>query len=590
MCGIAGIIGNLWQVSDVQSMVASQRHRGPDGEGIYVDPSRKAALGHCRLSIIDRSDAARQPMTSADGNLVITYNGEVYNYLELRRELENGYRFRTDSDTEVVLAAYEKWGEGCLDRLIGMFAFVIWDERNRSAFAARDRFGVKPFYYHRKHDGTFVFASEIKAIHAAGVPRKINKKAWSNYLTYGLYDHSTETFWQDIFSLPGGHFLKLRDGSVSIAKWYDLYERIGDDHDQRPESDVIEEYSALMNASVRLRFRSDVPVGVNLSGGIDSSSLLALIDRLQLDNTNVNAFTFTTGDERYDELPWVTKMIANTGHPLIVSELKAADVPELAKSVQFHQDEPFAGLPTLAYAKLFESARENGSIVLLDGNGMDEQWAGYDYYLRSSNGGQASLVQGTKESPVRPECLTREFRALAEPVEFPKSFPDTLRNVQYRDAVYTKIPRAMRFNDRISMRSSVELREPFLDHRLFELAFRQPAERKIDTFQGKVMLRKIAKGLIAEGLSEAPKRPMQTPQREWLREELRDWVYETVGYALNNVGGSWLDSDAVASTLDEFNKGRGDNSFFIWQWISIGLMSHESNISFSDHFDHTSNL
>ncbi len=322
----------------------------------------------------------------------------------------------------MILAAFQKWGEGCLERLIGMFAFVIWDEKAKSAFAARDRFGVKPFYYHLKHDGTFVFASEIKAIHAAGVPRNINERAWANYLTYGLYDHSTETFWQDIYSLPGGHFLKLRDGRIRISKWYDLHERVGNGYDQRPESEVEEEYSALMRESVKLRFRSDVPVGVNLSGGIDSSTLLGLIDRVQGDNANVNAFTFTTGDERYDELPWVRQMLADTGHPLIVSELTAAEVPDLAASVQFHQDEPFAGLPTLAYAKLFETARKNGSIVLLDGNGMDEQWAGYDYYSSSFNGGQPSLVQGTKESPVRPECLTPEFQALASPAEFPRLF------------------------------------------------------------------------------------------------------------------------------------------------------------------------
>lgn len=576
------MIGNIWQVNDVQSMVDSQRHRGPDGEGIYVDPSRKAALGHNRLSIIDKSEAGRQPMVSASGNLVITYNGEVYNYLELRRELESGYDFKTSSDTEVVLAAFEKWGEGCLERLIGMFAFVIWDESTKSAFAARDRFGVKPFYYHRKLDGTIVFASEIKAIHAAGVPRKINKQAWSSYLTYGLYDHSTETFWQDIYSLPGGHFLKVRDGRMSVSKWYDLRERVGDAYDQRPESEVEEEYSALMRDSVRLRFRSDVPVGVNLSGGIDSSTLLGLIDRVQKDNSNVNAFTFTTGDERYDELPWVSQMLAGTGHPLIVSNLTSAEVPELAESVQFHQDEPFGGLPTLAYAKLFETARKNGSIVLLDGNGMDEQWAGYDYYSTPLNGGHPSLVQGTKESPVRPECLTPEFRSLAVPAEVSRVFPDMLRNLQYRDAIYTKIPRAMRFNDRISMRSSVELREPFLDHRLFELALRQPSERKIDKFQGKVLLRKIAKSLIAEGLSEATKRPIQTPQREWLRGELRDWAGEMVRSALNNVGGSWLNSDAVNATLNDFTKGSGDNSFFVWQWISLGLMSQESNVSYSN--------
>ncbi|MBP6214329.1 MAG: asparagine synthase (glutamine-hydrolyzing) [Pyrinomonadaceae bacterium] len=571
MCGIVGILGDNWRNEDLRAMVFAQRHRGPDGEGIYVDPQRQAGLGHSRLSIIDRSDAGRQPMASADGNLVVTYNGEIYNYLELRIELESDYTFRTQSDTEVLLAAYQKWGEGCLDKLIGMFAFVIWDVRTKSAFAARDRFGVKPFYYHKMPDGELFFASEIKAIHAAGVPRIPNEKAWATYLTYGLYDHSTETFWKDIRSLPGGHSLRWNNGRISIVKWYDLAGRVGDDFDYRPESEVRSEYLELMKDSVKLRFRSDVPVGINLSGGLDSSGLLGLVHEVQGKESDVKAFTFTTGDSNYDELPWVERMLSKTNHPLVVSRLSPGDVPALAESVQFHQDEPFGGLPTLAYAKLFEKAKENGVTVLLDGNGMDEQWAGYDYYLSALIGYQPSLVQGTKESPVRPECLMPEFRALAEPLEFPNVFGDKLRNLQYRDTFLTKIPRAMRFNDRISMRSSTELREPFLDHRLFELAFRQPAERKLKNGTGKVMLRAIVNGLVADGLSATPKRPMQTPQREWLRGELNEWASEKLETAIDGFSGAWLNPDAVRSAFADFSSGKGDNSFFIWQWISLGL-------------------
>ncbi len=169
---------------------------------------------------------------------------------------------------------------------------------------------------------------------------------------------------------------------------------------------------------MKLRFRADVPVGINLSGGLDSSSLLGLVHAVQGEDSDVKAFTFTTGDENYDELPWVKEMLTRTNHPLIVSELSSDEVPELAQKVQYSQDEPFGGMPTLAYAKLFEKARENGVIVLLDGNGMDEQWAGYDYYNSALNGNSASVIQGTKEKPVRPECLTEEFRQLAEPFEF----------------------------------------------------------------------------------------------------------------------------------------------------------------------------
>lgn len=576
MCGIVGILGNGWRDEDLRAMVHAQRHRGPDGEGVYTDFTRGAGLGHNRLSIIDLSDAGRQPMFSADGNFVVTYNGEIYNYLELRRELESSYKFRTRTDTEVLLAAFQKWGEGCLDRLIGMFAFVIWDTKNQSAFAARDRFGVKPFYYLQKDDGTLFFASEIKAIHAAGIPRIADEKTWATYLTYGLYDHSEKTFWRGIHSLPGGHCLRWSNGRLRILKWYDLGEKVGEDFDESPESEVAAEYFQLMKESVELRFRSDVPVGINLSGGLDSSSLLGLVHEVQGSQSDVKAFTFTTGDKNYDELPWVRRMLDKTNHPLIVGGLTPAEIPALAESVQFFQDEPFGGLPTIAYAKLFERAKENGVTVLLDGNGMDEQWAGYDYYRSAANGHQPSLVQGTNDSPVRPDCLTPEFRALAEPLEFPNVFSDKLRNIQYRDTIVTKIPRAMRFNDRISMRSSTELREPFLDHRLFELALRQPVTRKINEKTGKVMLRQIAKGFVGSGLSDAPKRSMQTPQREWLRSELKEWAGEMINVGRNSFAADWLDHRSVDATFSDFIGGKGDSSFFIWQWISLGLMTKAS--------------
>lgn len=573
MCGIAGILGDGWKAEDLHSMVYAQRHRGPNGEGVYTDPDRKAGLGHNRLSIIDLSCAGRQPMVSADGKNVVTFNGEIYNYLELRRELEFGYEFRTRTDTEVLLAAYQKWGEGCLDRLVGMFAFVIWDEVEKVAFAARDRFGVKPFYYHQTKDGTLFFASEIKALHAAGVPRIANEKTWATYLTFGLYDHSSDTFWKDVQSLPGGHYLRWSKGRVGIKKWYDIGERVGDEYDLRSESEVKEEYFELMKDSVRLRFRSDVPVGINLSGGLDSSTLLGLVHEVQGTESDVKAFTFVTGDPNYDELHWVKQMLAKTNHQLVTARLTPSEVPDVAESVQIHQDEPFGGLPTLAYARLFDAAKSHGVTVLLDGNGMDEQWAGYDYYRMSTNGHQPGIIQGSTDIPVRPDCLSPEFRKLAEPIGFPAVFPDKLRNTQYRDTVRTKIPRAMRFNDRISMRASRELREPFLDHRMFELALTQPPERKISHNTGKKMLRDIVSGFVPSNLSTAPKRAMQTPQREWLRGPLRDWASGRIDSALSGPQGSFVNKGKIRDSLESYFLGESDNSFYIWQWITMGMMT-----------------
>ncbi len=579
MCGIAGVFGRHSNRDEVEAMLHVQRHRGPDGEGIYVDPEGLAVLGHNRLSIIDLSKNGSQPMRGGGGRYIATLNGEIYNYLELRKELEPHYQFRSKSDTEVLLAAYARWGAECLDRLIGMFAFVIWDEKDKSAFVARDRFGVKPLYYHKRVDGTFLYSSEIATLHAAGAPRHPNERAWATYLNDGLYDHSTDTFWNDIHSLPGGHFLSWKDGRTQIRKWYDLIERVGDGIDDRSEDEVRSEYFELMKDSVSLRFRSDVPVGINLSGGLDSSTLLGLVHEVQGVQSDVKAFTFATGDPNYDELPWVESMLARTNHELVVCTLTSEEVPGLAEDVQRHQDEPFGGIPTLAYAKVFEEARKRGIIVLLDGNGMDEQWAGYDYYNAATNGHAVPTIQGTTSSPVRPDCLAPEFRQLAEPFDSPRPFKDGVRNLQYRDARFTKIPRAMRFNDRISMRSSTELREPFLDHRLFELAMRQPIERKISNGTRKKMLREIVSELLPRRVSESPKRPMQTPQREWLRGPLRAWTEDMVNTALSGPFGSWLEGPKIRTELKKFMNGGSDNSFFVWQWVSLGLASQEAKNS-----------
>lgn len=553
-------------------MIVAQRHRGPDDTGTFVDPSGIAGLGHNRLSILDLSAAGHQPMSNSDGSVWIVLNGEVYNYLELRAELSE-YPFRSETDTEVILAAYERWGERCLDHFLGMFAFLIWDTRARRLFAARDRFGVKPLYYSLRPDGTLLVASEIKALHAAGVTAAPDAATWATYLAHGLYEHSEKTFWTDIRSLAPGHRLVWQDGRMEISCWYDLAGSIDPEPDRRPVEQVQEEYLALLTESVRLRFRSDVPVGINLSGGLDSSTLLGLVQRVQGADSAVKAFTFTTGDPLYDETPWVEQMLARTQHPAVECRLSPEDVPALAREVQRHQDEPFGGVPTLAYARLFEQARAEGTTVLLDGQGLDEQWAGYDYYRAGMGDGAAGLVQGTRERPVRPECLTPEFRSLAPEFVPRRPFSDGVRNLQFRDIRYTKIPRALRFNDRVSMRASTELREPFLDHRLVELALRQPVERKIVNGTGKWMLRQLVRGMLPAAISEAPKRPVQTPQREWLRGPLREWAEECIEAALDGHGGEWLDARSVRVAWREYCEGRGDNSFYVWQWINLGMMT-----------------
>jgi len=579
MCGISGIVGGAQANAEnltvrIQAMVRAQSHRGPDAEGHRVDPSGRVALGHNRLSIIDLSPAGRQPMPNYRQDTWIVFNGEVYNYLELRTELAD-YPYVTRTDTEVILAAYERWGTACLDHFVGMFSFILWDEAHQVFFAARDRFGVKPLYYSQQTDGTLLFASEIKTLFAGGQAPIPNQAAWANFLVSGMLDYCESTFWENVQALPAGYFLLWQNQQMVIRRWYNLAERIASGFDQRSFQAVQEEYLELLTANVRLRFRSDVPVGLNLSGGLDSSTLVGLVKRVLGGDEKVKTFTFVTNHADYDELPWVAPMLAQTQYESIICALAPEDVPALAESVQYHQDEPYGGLPTLAYARLFEIARAHGVIVLLDGQGMDEQWAGYDYYQKAVQADGASpVVQGTNQSPVRPDCLAPDFRQRASTYPLPEPFADRLRNLQYRDAFVTKIPRALRYNDRISMRVSTELREPFLDHRLFELAFQQPAEFKIHAGQGKWILRDLAAKLLPNSVAYAPKRPLQTPQREWLRGPLKDWAGDMLAVALREYGGVWFNPALVQSEWQSYLAGNSDNSFYIWQWISAGMLKN----------------
>ncbi len=559
MCGIVGIVGITGdRIQKIDAMLLAQKHRGPDHTARWDNDG--IALGHNRLSIIDLTAAAHQPFHDVDGRYVLIFNGEIYNYKELKDDLSSRYSFRTTSDTEVLMASYVVWGKDCLSRLNGMFSFAIWDTKEREFFAARDRFGVKPFYYSERGEALF-FASEIKSLFAAGIEKTPKLEVWSGYLNHGDYGSPEETFWKGVCQLAGGHYMTIKNGIKSIKKWYHFEKEVLRQEFEIPYNQARDHYEELLKSSIRLRFRADVPVGFNLSGGLDSSTLLSMVNTLD-DGSNIKAFTFYTGDDRYDELPWVEKLIKSTGNPLVKVQMTAQEVPELSLEMSRMQDEPYGGFPTLAYGKLFKTAREMGVKVLLDGQGMDEQWAGYDYYIQK---GVSPVIQGVNKSPFRSNVLDDEFIALSRKRKYPKPFNDKVLNTQYRDLFYTKIPRALRFNDRVSMAASTELREPFLDYRMVEFAFSQPLDYKIKDGVQKYLVRDLMHSYMSDSISLAPKRPLQTPQREWLGEDLRDWVYSSLHHARNL---PFVNKAELDKELDLYMKGDRDSSFHIWQWIN----------------------
>lgn len=566
MCGITGVFGPKASSESIFKACKLMEHRGPDFTGYFKDLPY-AVLGHNRLSIIDLSDSANQPFISEDERFVIIFNGEIFNYLELKLRLPN-YSFKTNSDTEVLLAAYLEWGEDALHELNGMFAFAIWDRLEKKLIAVRDRFGVKPLYYGVMEETLFI-SSEIPSFFEIGFPKVANLSVWANYFETGTYGTFKDTFWNGVFKVLPGHLLTWSENKVKINKWYNFEERVELARANNPK-DIAEYIKELLQDAIRLRFRADVPVGFNLSGGLDSCMLFALIQGQFHYNSQIEAFTFYTGDPRYDEHEYVKSLVKKGNYKLNLVKLRPEEIPDLAVSLNKNMMEPYGGIPTIAYSKVFQEARSKGFKVLLDGQGADEAWAGYDYYFNSSG----HNIQGSNSSPCRPEVLDPDFFNQKITRNFPEPFQEKILNLQYRDIYYTKLQRALRFTDSISMMHSTELREPFIDYRVMETVFGLPENLKRRDGVSKWLFREIASEFLDNSIRLAPKRPLQTPQREWLSENLKDWVMDHC-HQLSKLG--WFDSRKMEVELNKFMEGNNENSFFIWQWVNTSIIFNSTN-------------
>lgn len=602
MCGISGIIGKGWTSKQLDAMVDIQHHRGPDGRGTYISETQTVGLGHNRLSIIDLSSAGHQPMANQDGTVWIVFNGEIYNYRELRAEIGD-YPYRSQSDTEVILAAYERWDEQCIEHFNGMFAFAIWNERHHRLFCARDRLGIKPFFYALLGE-KFIFASEIKAILAAGYPPEHDESNWATYLTYGLYEHNETTFFRGIKSLPPAHTLTLESEKLKLQCFWDLPSLTTEPLEMNDRETALQ-LTDLLDDAVRLRLRSDVPLGVNLSGGLDSASLMITVDKLLKAEGEVQTFTASFADPNYDEQEFASQVSRHTQWIRQIQRLNKDDVWDLSTKALWHQEAPYGGIATLAYHKLHHLAQECGVTVLLEGQGVDEMMAGYNYFrpyylldlleqknwhalrqeirgwnLRGNSdldiirrlriGSEVNLYQDGS-SFLRPMCVLPGVRAQAgEMPDFPRPFQDHLTNVLYRDLRYTKLPRVLRMNDRLSMAFGRELREPYLDHRIVEFLFRLPGHHKIRMGTNKFLLRNAMENRLPDSIRLAEKRGVVTPQREWLRTYLRPLVEEII-YSRSFIERGLFDVPEVHKTYHQFSQGEGQNSFFVWQWVNTEM-------------------
>jgi len=569
MCGIAGIISLYPSDRDpltasLRSMTDAIMHRGPDGEGFWINENSCAALGHRRLKVIDMSENAAQPMHYA-GRYTITYNGEIYNYKELRNELvSKKYVFKTNSDTEVILAAYDCWKESCPGHFDGMFAFAIWDNTTNQLFCARDRFGEKPFYYFRDED-QFLFASEMKALWAAGVQRKIQNNRLLNYITTGLVQDAEKpdsTFFESIFSLPAGHHLKLQLPSFDLhtENYWDI-DKETTDHGIS-ENEAIEKFYNLLQASVLRRLRSDVTVGASLSGGLDSSSIVACICALQAgagSKSDLQSFSAVFPGFDRDESGYMKEMIrafpvSNFQTTPLVGQL-LNDFDELIH----HQEEPFQSLSIYAQYKVYELAKQQGVTVLLEGQGADEILAGYHKYfpwywqellrenpksLRDArNAGTDTGIDVSwgfknKLAARLPELAARHlqnkayrqqsrhpdlerdfFSAHSDRHSLTKPAIRKLNDILYFHTFQTGLPELLRYADRNSMAHGREARLPFLNHELVQFIFSLPAHLKIKNGWTKWVLRKSMSDKLPPPIVwRKDKIGFEPPQQEWMQD------------------------------------------------------------------------
>jgi len=591
MCGIAGqYCFSSGEPDDKLLAAMSLRltHRGPDGEGTRI--CGNAGLVHRRLAIIDLTEDGLQPMTNEDGTLWLVFNGEIYNYIELRAILEKkGHRFASHSDTEVILHAYEEWGVGCVSEFNGMWAFALWDDRQQRLFCARDRFGIKPFYY-TQVNGSFLFASEIKALLAhPDVGKRPNDTALGTYLAWGVLDHSEQTMFEGVLQLKPAHWMMINTGGPETPFRY--WEAKVSPAFTSPVSDD-EAASGLLkhlHSATSIHLRSDVPIGTCLSGGIDSSTLTVLINNLIREEAPASVgnrqktFSAVFTDKRFDESRYIDEIVATTGVDAHKTEPSQKDVWDDLDRLVYMQDEPFGSLSIYAQYCVMRLAKENVKVVL-DGQGADELLGGYLAYQGSYIRG---LVRRYHWATALREILGSLrnhrgfFRDAASQLRVRKQrrqllkitsgpvhrYDGTLDEVLGRELAATNLPALLHYEDRNSMAFSIESRVPYLDVRLVEYIAALPLSQKIRKGVTKFSLRKAIKGIVPESIRcRMDKMGFVTPEEVWMKEDLRPFILKLLSSEEFATRSYW-NADAVIQNYFAFLEGRSAYSPEIWRIV-----------------------
>jgi len=620
MCGICGKLyfdqTRTVDPKELQQLAATLSHRGPDGEGVWTD--RNVGLGHRRLAIIDLRTVAGQPMCNEDGSIWITFNGEIYNFQELRQVLQTkGHIFRTQSDTEVIVHAYEEYGRACVEQLRGMFAFAIWDARRETLFLARDRVGKKPLYYFLSHD-RFLFASEIKALLVdKAVPRVPDPLAIDHFLAL-QYIPAPLTAFRGVRKLPAAHWLELRQGRIEMGRYWELRFT---PKTQITMPDAIAELRDRFAEAVQLRLVSDVPLGAFLSGGVDSSAVV--VSMAQQSERPVKTFSVGFEDAAFDERSFARLVSERYGteHTELVVKAPVAD---LLPRMVWHYDEPFGDASAIPTYAISELTRQHVTVVL-NGDGADESFAGYDWYIMARRLRRGDLIplwlrqrladclqrlprQWRQHQPLRK--LSRLAAVMAkEPARrharWPRSFAPEDRwdmyTAEHQTALVGSDPERLfvdvfaRTNaedctdaaldtdvnlyladdllvkmDRATMAHALEARSPFLDHKLMEFVASLPVEFKLLGMQKKRLLKAALRGQLPDVVLDRSKMGFSVPLARWFREDLREMAHDVL-LAPRAMQRGYFQPHTVANLLDAHCRGESNHAEHLWDLLMLEL-------------------